>query len=80
MKLMTKQKAIAEYCRECGGDSAKEVTLCHLFDCPLWGYRAGYSVNTTRYKARIKKAKTNYVKDIEELKKMGIDIKLFDAP
>lgn len=78
MKLLTKQKAIAEYCRDCAS-SAKEVTLCHLFSCPLWGYRAGYSINTTRYKERIKKAKINYVKDFGELKKMGVDIRLFDG-
>ena len=78
MKLKTKQKAIAQYCHECA-DSAKEVTLCHLFDCPLWPYRTGTSVNSNVYKERIKKAKINYKKDFEELKEMKVDISVFDG-
>lgn len=35
----SKSMSIKKYCLECAGDSALEVTLCHIFDCPLWSHR-----------------------------------------
>ena len=74
---MTKQKAIAKKCRECAGGTSREVTLCHIFDCPLWEYRTGTSIRSTVYKERIRRAFISCKKEFEELRKMGIDIKTF---
>jgi hypothetical protein len=74
---MTKQRAIYLHCLECAGGSAKEVTLCHLFDCPLWPYRTGQHVSTSGYKARIDNAFRNYPEEFEELARMGIDLCCF---
>jgi len=71
---MTKQKAIAKYCKECSGGSSKEVTLCSIFDCPLWEYRCGYHISSNRYKPRIRRAFKQYKLDVTELKGMGLDI------
>lgn len=75
---MTRSKSIAKYCVECSGDSPKEVTLCHLFDCPLWSYRFGNSPKNKNYKIRIKKAKVRFPEEFKELSKMGINIAKFD--
>ena len=66
---MTRQKAIAKKCLECSGN-AKEVTLCHLFDCPLWSFRTGSSLKV--YKERMKRAFSRYQEEWKELEKMGI--------
>ena len=77
---MNRAKAIAKHCLECSGDSPKEVTLCHLFDCPLWEYRIGARVGTKHYKKRIKGAIKRYEADVKELEAMGIDCSLFLPP
>jgi len=43
-------------CLECAGN-VKEVTLCHLFDCPQWEFRCGYSTNDKRYKKKVNSAR-----------------------
>jgi len=73
---MTKQRAIWAKCLECGG-SAKEVTLCHLFDCPLWPYRCGCHVKSKAYKLRMERAQKRYARDFEEMVRAGIDTSLF---
>lgn len=70
-------KAIQAKCLECSGGSPKEITLCHIFDCPLWEYRFGYSIKTTRYKRRMETAKKQFPKDLKELTNMGINIRSF---
>jgi hypothetical protein len=70
-------KTIRAKCLECSGDSPKEVTLCHQFDCPSWEYRFGYSIKTMRYKRRMEKAKKQFSKEFKELTNMGIDIRNF---
>lgn len=40
-KPLSSGKAIHKNCLECAGDEAKEVTLCSVTDCPLWGLRMG---------------------------------------
>lgn len=74
MKKLTKQKAIAKYCKDCSGNSAKEVTLCILFDCPLWEYRCGYHISSNSYSPRIRNAFRNYESDVKELRTMGFTI------
>ena len=71
MAKLTKQKAMAKYCKDCSGGSAKEVTLCLLFDCPLWEYRCGYHMSSNGYKPRIQTAFRKYKSDVKELKAMG---------
>jgi len=79
MKKLTKQKAIARYCKDCSGDSSKEVTLCILFDCPLWEYRCGYHVSSNSYNPRIENAFRRYELDVKELKAISISIGNFLA-
>ena len=38
---MTPLKAIRANCLDCSADSAKEVRLCPIKDCPLYVYRFG---------------------------------------
>ncbi len=71
---MTRARAIATHCKECSGGSPKEVTLCHLSDCPLWVYRCGDHIRTKAYKERMGNALKAYAKDIKTLVEMGIHI------
>lgn len=41
MKIRSPLKAIRLKCLDCSADSAKEVQLCPIEDCPLWPYRFG---------------------------------------
>jgi len=66
-------KRIAMKCLDCAG-SPKEVTLCHLFSCPLWGVRFGYPMKSKKYTERMKNAERQFAEDFEELKKMGTNI------
>ena len=50
---MTRSKAIAKKCLECSGYSFKEVTVCHIFDCPLWEFRFGNSLKSKYFKQRM---------------------------
>jgi hypothetical protein len=65
---MTRAKAIQAYCYECAGDSAKEVTLCVLPDCPLYPYRFGNSPDSKAYKERMKLAKERWPEDWDSAK------------
>ena len=73
---MTRARAIKTYCLDCSG-SNKEVSLCHLFDCPLFPYRFGNSPKSRAYKERTRVTLLRYKAEIEELTKMGIDIQKF---
>jgi len=74
---MTRGKAIHLKCLECSGNVAKDVTLCTLLDCPLWQFRCGCSMDTARYRSRIKNAFEKYPKDIVAIKDMGIKTDVF---
>jgi len=63
---MNKAEAIRRKCLDCS-ESPKEVTLCPVFDCPLWQYRFGCSLNTKQYKKRMYKAKQRYEVEYENL-------------
>ena len=67
---MTRAKAIAKKCLECSGDNTKEVTLCYLFDCPLWEYRFGNSLKSKNFQARMDRAKARHPKEIDEIKRI----------
>lgn len=66
-------KRIAMKCLGCAG-SAKEVTLCHLFDCPLWAVRFGCTMKSKVYEERIRAAEKNFTRDVKELSDMGINM------
>lgn len=66
-------KRITMKCLECSG-SGKEITLCHLFDCPLWSVRFGYPMKNKLYQQRMKIAENHYHEDFKELRGMGINI------
>jgi len=59
MKKLSGSKAIKAKCLDCAG-STKEVTLCHIFDCPLWQWRCGCHINSTVYKNRMKASFKNH--------------------
>jgi hypothetical protein len=40
-KNLTPLRAIRIYCRQCSGESPKEIKLCPIPDCPLYPYREG---------------------------------------
>ena len=56
MKRLTRGNAIRKHCLECAGDSALEVTLCSVLDCPLWRYRVGTEPHSKSYKERFIRA------------------------
>jgi len=66
---MIRSTAIAKKCLECCG-SSKEVTLCHIFDCPLWQFRFGTSLINKTFDIRMQSIKTRYPKEFEEIKKI----------
>ena len=74
---MTKQAAIRKHCLECAGDSRKEVSLCHLFDCPLWPWRTGTHTTSKTYVARINKTLESCPEAVAALGKLGVDISRF---
>lgn len=67
---MIRSKAIAKKCLECSNDSPKEVTLCHLFDCPLWEFRFGNSLKSRNFKERMGRAKLRYPEEFSKIKKI----------
>jgi hypothetical protein len=74
---LSKRKRIVLKCLECSGDSPKEVTLCHLFDCPLWPVRTGSDINSKLYRKRIESAFRRYRRDLDELRAMEVDVDRF---
>ena len=74
---MSRRRAIYLKCLDCCGDSWKEVLICQVFDCPLWPFRTGDNIGSTRYKKRIKAAFAKKTEDITELQKQGVDMPFF---
>ena len=64
---MNRTQSIKQKCLNCAGDSPKEVTLCHIVDCPLWTFRFGYSMKDNRYKMRMESAKIRYPEIYKEM-------------
>jgi hypothetical protein len=79
-KRPNKLKCIREYCRDCAGESTREVDLCHLFDCPLWEYRTGNHVSSPTYKKRMAGSIARSSDEVRELEQMGINVALFGVP
>jgi len=65
---MSRITAIKKKCLECGGTS-KEVTICHLFECPLWKYRTGDNIKSQGYKERMQTGFENFKKEFDTLEK-----------
>lgn len=74
---MTKMEAIRKKCLDCAGDSRIDVTLCYVFDCPLWEYRCGCLMRSKGYKSRLATAKRNHPEILDALKSLGVDISKF---
>ena len=70
---MNKSQAIRANCLDCSGVSPKEVTICHIVNCPLWPFRFGYSTKDKRYKRRMEAAKRNYPEEYKEMLKLISD-------
>ncbi len=77
---MTKMQAIRKYCLECAGDSAKEVTMCHILDCPLWQFRTGNLIRSKVYKKRIEQSTQKYPEEWKEIEALGYPRKSFLDP
>jgi len=71
---LNKSKAIKLKCLDCSGGSPKEVTLCSIFDCPLWPYRTGNSLQSKICRKRIEAAFRNFPDDIKALQNQDVDI------
>ena len=71
---MSRRQAIYLKCLDCCGDSWKEVLICQVFDCPLWPFRTGDNIGSTRYKKRIKVAFAKKTEDITELQQEGLNM------
>jgi hypothetical protein len=67
VKRPNKLKCIRDFCLGCAGDSPKEVTLCHLSDCPLWEFRTGSHISSPVYKKRFRGAVERNPEDVREL-------------
>ena len=70
---MVRSEAIRLKCLDCAGMSRKEVTLCMIFDCPLWPYRMGSCATATSYVERMAKAEKNYPVESREFRKALTD-------
>ena len=69
---MNRTRAIAKKCLQCCGDSAKEVTLCHIFDCPLWPFRfGGMNLGSKKFSERMNKIKANYPKEYKYMQEVA---------
>jgi hypothetical protein len=75
---MTKREAIRLKCLECGGGSPTEVTLCNVFECPLWQFRTGHCLKSKIYRRRMEVAQRRLAKSLRELEKNDTDISFFD--
>ena len=64
---MNKSRAIKLNCSECSGNSPKEVSICSIFDCPLWQYRFGYPMKDKRFEKRMTAVKKNYPEEYQEM-------------
>jgi hypothetical protein len=64
---LTRAMAIKRHCHDCGGESPKEVTLCHIVDCLLWPYRFGHTIKDKRFKERMQRAMVNYPEEFAEV-------------
>jgi len=74
---MNRRQAIYLKCLDCCGDNWREVLICQVFDCPLWPFRTGDNIGSTRYKKRIRALFTRKTEDITELQKQGLDMPFF---
>jgi hypothetical protein len=74
---MNRTKAIKINCLDCAGETAKEVLLCPVFDCPLWNFRLGPDSGTAAYRRRMEVALTNYAEDVAEMRREGLDVARF---
>lgn len=66
--MLSRARAIKLNCLECAGGSPREVTLCHLIDCPLWPFRFGYSVKDRRFEVRMLSAQKRYPDEFAEIR------------
>lgn len=74
---LSKARATARNCLECAGDSAKDVTLCHVFDCPLWEWRLGTHCSGKGPRSRVRRAIEANPDLMAEMKAMGVETSRF---
>ena len=74
---MTRNKAIHDHCYDCAGSTTNEVTLCPVFDCPLWRYRTGSDITSRIYIKRIKSAFKNLDGAFKDLEATGVDRQMY---
>jgi hypothetical protein len=76
---VTRAKAIKAHCLDCAGGSAKDATLCHIVDCPLWEWRIGPPPTSQNYKLRMAKAAQRWPDDVREILLMAAENPVLDA-
>lgn len=59
-KSRTCGDAIRKNCLECAGDHFKEVTLCPVTKCPLWGHRMGSILTSKEAQERFELAQKQH--------------------
>jgi len=67
--VISRVRAVRLKCLDCAG-SPNEVTLCHIFDRPLWSYRFGGHYKTNTSLKRMAMAKKRYPKELLEIKRI----------
>jgi hypothetical protein len=65
------------HCWDCAGETSKEVTLCVVFDCPLWPYRTGSGSKSNTYRKRMETAIVNYAEDLKTMAAEGYQVAKF---
>lgn len=70
--MLNKANSIKQKCLECVG-SPKEVSLCHVVDCPLWLHRFGYSAGNKKFRKRIEVARDRYPEEFAEVRSLVLD-------
>ena len=69
---MNRAQAVRKFCLDCAGNS-KEVTLCHIFGCPLWEYRMSGSIKGKVFRERMDSIKKRWPGEYAYNKQIFID-------
>lgn len=69
---MNRAQAVRNHCFDCAGNS-KEVTLCQIFDCPLWEYRMSGSIKGKVFRDRMEGIKKHWPGEYTYNKQIFID-------
>jgi len=72
-QTMSRTRAVKAHCLDCAGETANEVVLCQVFDCPIWEWRFGSHYLTPGNLKRTRGVLARLDDAVHELKLLGID-------